>query len=129
VVIEVVSTLAVKNIEAPRIYLSASLLRSKFCEDIINYSVGVKKSSWTNHAKIAPDFELREKVVQELCVKYVKDRLVIPLEGGFDLWLAILPGDLTEFGNLDVLCEKPRMLKKYEFLKTFEIKRERYENV
>jgi hypothetical protein len=122
-IIEVVSNLAVKDIEAPRIYLSATLLRSKFCEETIIYNVGLKKSSWTHHAKIAPDIELREKVIQELCVQYVKDRLVIPLDGNFDLWLAILPSDLTEFGKLDVLCGKPRLLKKYEFLKTFEIKR------
>lgn len=122
-VIEVVSTIAVKAIEAPRIYLSATLLKSKFCEELINHSINTKKASWTKHAKISPDNELRVLVLQELAVQYVKDRLVVPLEGAFDLWLTVLQGDETEFGKLDILCDKPRFLKKYEFLKSHDTRR------
>ena len=119
-VIEVITRKEGETVEACRMYMSIPMLISKFSEELIDHHISLKKSQYLNIQGVDKYFiepndrDVRVQVLQDLTVQYIKSRIVIRLDGSFEVRLAVLAGDKTgPDGHLEETCEMPPTLKKY----------------
>ena len=120
-VIEVVVYNPIQRNEISRLYMTTSILFSKFAAEDIDKHLALKKAEFSD---VNDDLQYSteplesmtiERAMQELAVQYVTVRLAIQSGGPLKASLAVLPGDTTNAdGQLDQICEIPLNLRKFE---------------
>jgi hypothetical protein len=122
-VIEVVVRNPARLNEISTFYMISSIFFSKFTAEDIDKHLALKKAEFSDtnddlkYSAEPPESRIIERVIQDLAVQYVKDRLAIESDRPLKASLIVLPGDTTNAdGQLDQICGMPPNLRKFEIL-------------